>query len=81
MVNESFATEIRGTVVSDCFIIERFVPIIIKIFGLFLNKRMIDIIFIFSGLSSAYLTNKYFNETLGQNSHDFIYEEEEQLMT
>ena len=42
---------------------------------------MIDIIFIFSGLSSAYLTNKYFNETLGQNSHDFIYEEEEQLMT
>ena len=81
LVNESFATEIRGTVVSDCFIIERFVPIIIKLFGLFLNKRMIDIIFIFSGLSSAYLTNKYFNETLGQNSHDFIYEEEEQLMT
>ena len=78
LVNETFVTEIRGTVLSDCFIMDRLVPIIIKLFGLFLNKRMIDIIFIISGLGSAYLTNKHFNETLGKKPKDFLYEEEQE---
>ena len=43
LIDEPFATEIRGTVLNDCFIMDRIVPIIIKILGLFLNKRIIDI--------------------------------------
>ena len=81
LINESFATEIRGTVLSDCFIMMRIAPIIIKILGLFLSKRIIDIIFIFSGIGNAYLTHKYFSETLGQKPKDFIYEDEDENTT
>ena len=81
LINESFVTEIRGTVFSDCFIMDRIVPIIIKILGLFLSKRIIDIIFILSGIGSAYLTHKYFSETLGQKPKDFIYEDEDENTT
>ena len=81
LINESFVTEIRGTVFSDCFIMDRIVPIIIKILGLFLSKRIIDIIFILSGIGSAYLTHKYFSETLGQKPSDFIYEDEDENTT
>ena len=76
LVDESFVTEIRGTIFADCFILERIVPITIKILGLFLSKRIINIIFILSGIGSAYLTHKHFHETLGQKSKDFIFEEE-----
>ena len=79
LIDETFVTEIRGTVLSDCFIMDRIVPIIIKILGLYLNKRIIDIIFILSGLGSAFLTNKYFSETLGKKPKDFIYEDEEEM--
>ena len=78
LVIETFATEIKGTVYSDCFIVERIIPIIIKVLGLFLNKIMIDIIFILSGIGSAYLTHKWFHETLGKKPHNFIYEDEEE---
>ena len=78
LIDETFVTEIRGTVLSDCFILERLVPVIIKILGLFLNKRIVSIIFILSGIGSAYLTNRCFSETLGQKPKDFIYEEEEE---
>ena len=37
LVNETFVTEIRGTVFSDCFIVDRIVPIIIKVLGLFMS--------------------------------------------
>ena len=77
LVSETFATEIRGTVLSDGFILERLVPIFIKIIGLFFSKRIIDIIFILSGFFSAYMTDKYFKETLGQKPKDFIYEDED----
>ena len=78
LIDETFVTEIRGTVFSDCFIVDRFVPVIIKILGLFLNKRLMSLIFILSGIGSAYLTKKCFSETLGQKPKDFIYEEEEE---
>jgi len=38
LINEIFVTEIRGTVYSDLYILDRFVPIIIKIMGLFLGN-------------------------------------------
>ena len=79
LIDETFVTEIRGTVLSDCFIMDRIVPIIIKILGLYINKRIIDIIFILSGLGSAFLTNRYFSETLGKKPKDFIYEDEEEM--
>lgn len=58
---------------------DRMVPVIIKLLGLFINKRIIDIIFILSGLGSAFITNKYFSETLGKKPKDFIYEDEEEM--
>ena len=76
LINEIFVTEIRGTVYSDLYILDRFVPIIIKIMGLFCSKRVIDILFILSGLFSGVITHVYFWETLGQPHYDFIYEEE-----
>lgn len=78
LIDETFVTEIRGTVFSDCFIMDRIVPIIIKILGLFVNKRIIDIIFIVSGIGSGYITYCCFSETLGQKPKDFIYEDEEE---
>ena len=78
LIDETFVTEIRGTVFSDCFILDRFVPVIIKILGLFINKRIVSILFILSGIGSAYLTNRCFSETLGQKPKDFIFEEEEE---
>ena len=78
LIDETFVTEIRGTVFSDCFIMDRIVPIIIKILGLFVNKRIIDIIFIVSGIGSGYITYSCFSETLGQKPKDFIYEDEEE---
>ena len=78
LIDETFATEIRGTILNDCFIMDRIVPIIIKILGLFLNKRIIDFIFILSGIGSAYFTYIGFSETLGQKPKDFIYEDEEE---
>ena len=79
LIDETFVTEIRGTVLNDCFIMDRMVPVIIKLLGLFINKRIIDIIFILSGLGSAFITNKYFSETLGKKPKDFIYEDEEEM--
>ena len=78
LINEIFATEIRGTVFSDLFILARLVPAIIKIFGLFLSKRIIDIIFILCGLFSGVITHFYFWETLDKKHYDFIHEEEEE---
>ena len=77
LVNETFVTEIRGTVISDCFIMERLIPIFIKSLGLFLNNHIIDIFFILSGSGSAYLTYIYLEETLGKKVKNTIMEEEE----
>ena len=77
LLNETFVTEIRGTVISDCFIMVRLIPIFIKLLGIFLNNKLIDIIFIISGLGSAYITYKSFNETLGISPKNTILEEEE----
>ena len=77
LINETFVTEIRGTIMSDCFIMDRLVPIFIKILGIFLNNKILDIIFILSAIGSAYITYKGFNETLGLSPKNTILEEEE----
>ena len=77
LLNETFVTEIRGTVISDCFIMVRLIPIFIKLLGIFLSNKLIDIVFILSGLGSAYITYKSFNETLGISPKNTILEEEE----
>ena len=79
LINEIFATEIRGTIMSDLYILDRFVPVIIKILGLFFNKRFIDVIFILCGLFSGVITHLYFWETLGKKHYDTIDEEEKDL--
>ena len=78
LINETFVTEIRGTVLSDCFIMDRLVPIFIKILGIFLNNKILDIIFILSAIGSAYITYKGFNETLKKKKKNTILEEEEE---
>lgn len=78
LVNELFPTQIRGTVVSDCVLIQRLSPIVIKIFGLFMTKGMIDISFIIGGIIASSLTYYYLPETLGSKQNDFIAENENQ---
>ena len=77
LVNETFVTEIRGTVISDCFIMDRLVPIFIKLLGIFVSNKVVDLFFITSGLCSAYITYKFFDETLGRIPLNNIREEEE----
>ena len=75
ITSEIFATQIRGITFSYCILTTRISTITIKLFGLFMTKRMIDITFISCGMIAFIITLKYIPETLNQKEKDFLSED------